>query len=34
MFLPEAAERATMITGSVDEVATRLVGVFKDLGVL
>jgi electron transfer flavoprotein beta subunit len=34
MFQAEASQRATMLTGSPDEVATRLVGIFKELGVL
>jgi electron transfer flavoprotein beta subunit len=34
MFQPEAAAHATMITGNPDEVATKLVGIFKELGVL
>lgn len=34
MFQPEVAERATMIEGDVDEVAARLVEIFKELGVL
>ena len=34
MFQPEASSHATMISGSPDEVADRLVGVFKELGVL
>jgi electron transfer flavoprotein beta subunit len=34
MFQPEAGQRATMLTGSPDEVATQLVGIFKELGVL
>jgi electron transfer flavoprotein beta subunit len=34
MFQPEAGQRAAMLTGSPDEVATKLVGIFKDLGVL
>jgi electron transfer flavoprotein beta subunit len=34
MFQPEASQRATMLTGSADEVATQLVGIFKELGVL
>lgn len=34
MFQPEAATHATMITGNPDEVAARLVGLFKELGVL
>ena len=34
MFQAEAGQRATMLTGSPDEVATRLVDIFKELGVL
>jgi electron transfer flavoprotein beta subunit len=34
MFQPEVAERATMLEGGVDEVADRLVSIFKDLGTL
>ncbi len=34
MFQPEAACHATMITGDPDEVAARLVDLFKELGVL
>ncbi len=34
MFQAEAVQRATMLTGSPDEVATKLVGIFKELGVL
>jgi len=34
MFQPEAASHAEMITGSPEEVASRLVSLFKDLGVL
>jgi electron transfer flavoprotein beta subunit len=34
MFLPEVAERATMIEGGADEVADKLVGIFKELGTL
>jgi len=34
MFQTEAGQRATMLTGSPDEVATRLVDIFKELGVL
>jgi electron transfer flavoprotein beta subunit len=34
MFQPEAAQHATMITGNPEEVATRLVAIFKELGVL
>ena len=34
MFQPEAASQAIMIEGDADEVATRLIDVFKELGVL
>jgi electron transfer flavoprotein alpha/beta subunit len=34
MFLPEAAERATMIEGSEDEIAAQLVDLFKEAGTL
>jgi electron transfer flavoprotein beta subunit len=34
MFQPEVTERATMLEGGVDEVADRLVSIFKDLGTL
>jgi hypothetical protein len=34
MFQTEVGQRATMLTGSPDEVATKLVGIFKELGVL
>ena len=34
MFRPETGERATMIAGDVEEIAARLVGIFKELGVL
>jgi electron transfer flavoprotein beta subunit len=34
MFQTEAGQKATMLTGSSDEVATKLVGIFKELGVL
>lgn len=34
MFQPESAQRATILEGSADEVAERLVGIFKELGVL
>jgi electron transfer flavoprotein beta subunit len=33
MYQPEAAERATIIEGDVDEVATKFVSIFKELGV-
>ncbi|RME47842.1 MAG: electron transfer flavoprotein subunit beta/FixA family protein [Chloroflexi bacterium] len=34
MFQPEVGERATMIEGDEEEVATKLVELFKELGVL
>ena len=34
MFLPEAAERATMIEGSEEEIAAKLVELFKEVGAL
>lgn len=34
MFKPEAGTRAEMIEGSAEEVAERLVGIFKEIGVL
>ena len=34
MFLPEAAERATMIEGSEEEIAAQLVDLFKEAGAL
>lgn len=34
MFKPEAGTRAEMIEGSADEVAEKLVGIFKEIGVL
>lgn len=34
MFKPEVAERATMLEGSTDEVAEKLVAIFKDMGTL
>ncbi len=34
MYKPEATARATMIDGTADQVATRLVDVFRELGVL
>ena len=34
MFQPETGGRATMLTGTADEVSTQLVGIFKELGVL
>ena len=34
MFKPEVTERATMLEGGTDEVADKLVAIFKDLGTL
>jgi electron transfer flavoprotein beta subunit len=34
MFLPEVAERATMISGEADEIASKLVDILKSSGVL
>lgn len=34
MFQPEAAAHAEMITGSPDEVADKLISIFKEVGVL
>jgi hypothetical protein len=34
MFLPEAAERAEMIEGNEDEIAAKLVELFKEVGAL
>jgi hypothetical protein len=34
MFKPEVTERATMLEGSADEVADKLVSLFKELGTL
>jgi len=34
MYLPEAAERAEMIDGDEEEIATRLVEIFKEIGVM
>ena len=34
MFQPESGARAMMIPGEVDEIAAKLVGIFKELGVL
>ncbi len=34
LFQPEVGERATMLEGDVDEIATRLVGILEELGVL
>jgi electron transfer flavoprotein beta subunit len=34
MFKPQAGTRAEMIEGNADEIAARLVGIFKEIGVL
>lgn len=34
MFQPEVAERATMLEGSPEDVADKLVGIFKEAGTL
>lgn len=34
MFLPEATERAAIIEGDEEEVATRLIEIFQELGVI
>jgi electron transfer flavoprotein beta subunit len=34
LFEPEAAERATMIEGDEEEIATRLVEIFQEAGIL
>jgi len=34
MFQPETGERATMIDGDADAVATKLVDIFKEIGVI
>jgi electron transfer flavoprotein beta subunit len=34
MFQPEATERATMLEGNVEEVAEKLVEIFREVGVL
>jgi electron transfer flavoprotein beta subunit len=34
MFQPEVAERATMLEGGVDQIADKLVSIFKELGTL
>ena len=34
MFQPEAGERATMIEGDEEEIAARLIEIFKEAGVL
>lgn len=34
MFQPEVAERATMLEGGTDQIADKLVSIFKELGTL
>jgi hypothetical protein len=34
MFQPEVGEGATMITGDEEEIASTLVEIFKEIGVL
>lgn len=34
MFQPDAAERATMIEGGVEEVSTKLIEILKEIGVV
>ena len=34
MYLPEAAERAEMLVGDEEEIAAKLVEIFKEIGVL
>ena len=34
MYQPEVGERATMIEGDEEDVAARLVEIFKEIGVL
>ncbi len=34
MYQPEVAERATMLDGSTDEVADKIIAIFKELGTL
>ncbi|MBN1312815.1 MAG: electron transfer flavoprotein subunit beta/FixA family protein [Anaerolineae bacterium] len=34
MYQPEATEQATMISGSEDEIAARIIDIFKESGVL
>ncbi|UCD98086.1 MAG: electron transfer flavoprotein subunit beta [Chloroflexota bacterium] len=33
MYQPEAGEGATMLEGSIDDIADRLIGIFNELGV-
>ena len=34
MFQPESGHRAEMIAGGADEVADKIIGIFKELGVV
>jgi electron transfer flavoprotein beta subunit len=34
MFQPEVAERATMLEGGTDQIAEKLISIFKELGML
>ena len=34
MYLPEVAERAEMIEGDEDQIAAKLVEIFKEVGAL
>jgi hypothetical protein len=34
MFQPQVGERAEMIEGDIDQIATKLVEIFGDLGVV
>jgi electron transfer flavoprotein beta subunit len=34
MYLPEATERAEMIEGDEEEIAAKLVEIFKEIGVI
>jgi electron transfer flavoprotein beta subunit len=34
MYLPEVAEKATMLEGSPEDVADKLIGIFKELGTM
>jgi hypothetical protein len=33
MYQPEVGESATIIDGSLDDIADNLIGIFKELGV-
>jgi hypothetical protein len=34
MFQPESAERAEMLTGSLDEITAKVIDIFKEMGVV